>query len=292
MTFPLLKQKPKIALTKIEGQTEEDIKRIASSSVTNIIFSRGSDGNIKVKEAQYVPELSYLRNRNFDIRDDIGKGFSGNIIIKYRSRGTTEVAGSKNKDAQMAVFNKNMALPKGAVTRARSTYGDGYCFAETVCIYQQDCRDLFTISGDYIRFVREECGPWYETGECDIVEITCPYGEPGYDPGEKESGYADTPTPNDYLPESESCEPMTPESIDDELNSITDATKPKYPKQALPLWEKFLRDTPKFFTMMVRMEIYLLPKFLNKLEGLWAMMQKTILIVIKMHVRPGFLWLY
>lgn len=50
---------------------------------------------------------------------------------------------------------------------------------------------------------------------------------------------------NDFLPESEACEPMSSELIAEDMNFENEINKPKYPKQALPKWSKVLEGYPK-----------------------------------------------
>ncbi len=51
--------------------------------------------------------------------------------------------------------------------------------------------------------------------------------------------------PNDILPESEACEPMSSEMIAEDMNFENEINKPIYPKQALPSWAKVLEGYPK-----------------------------------------------
>lgn len=178
--FPLVKEVSKIALIGESGLSESDKKRLANSSLHRIVFVKKADGQVMVREVDYVPEWSYLNQKGFDIsgiamgqsdNDFSGRLFvrkwNGDELMKWNVK-----KGVVTSSIKIVTRKKNlMALH----TNAASSSNSG-CTQE-VCYWKQHCVRFY--SGD--EFIKEECGVW-ELDYCEDEEVPCP-DDDGDDPG-------------------------------------------------------------------------------------------------------------
>lgn len=164
--FPLVKKTktfPVSLANKGKSLTESELKRVVNASLSKIAFFKNPSGNIVVREIDYVPDWDYLQKRGFNISDVSaffdGNTFSGNIIVKQWDGQIISSLVLEN--------GKIVKTGKRVVLDGQPTVNNLDCAYVDYCIWQQDC--TLTIYGDGM--MTNECGEWYNTGNCWLQEV-------------------------------------------------------------------------------------------------------------------------
>jgi hypothetical protein len=110
--FPLIKNRKEISVPSSLSQADK--KRVVESSLTRIRFIKDKTGKISVVEVNYVPEIQYLRNNNYDIsKTAMGKensDFTGRmILIKWNGELITKYI-FKDGGAIKRIKNENQSI--------------------------------------------------------------------------------------------------------------------------------------------------------------------------------------
>ncbi|MBL7702966.1 MAG: hypothetical protein JNM14_12000 [Ferruginibacter sp.] len=165
LEFPLLKEKKSIAVKSEKGLTSADKKRISSASLKRISFIRVANGEIIIRELDYIPDWEYLKAKNFDISDvQLGKAdnkFTGRIVTKKWSG---EVLSERLlKDGKI----------KGTLIKQQKASANNLLQCETweYCTETEWCEMEWVCNGDQCeyQFVEPENCWWEE--ECETEEI-------------------------------------------------------------------------------------------------------------------------
>lgn len=69
MEFPLLSEKTKRLIPTSNSLSSVEIKKVFSFSITRILFIRNAKNEILVRIVDYIPNLEYLKEKNYDISD-------------------------------------------------------------------------------------------------------------------------------------------------------------------------------------------------------------------------------
>ncbi|MDB5226632.1 MAG: hypothetical protein JWN78_825 [Bacteroidota bacterium] len=161
MEYPLVKARTKVFLP--QSNSKRDNLKIAEGTLTRIVFFKRPNGEIIVRELDYVPDLAYLEKKGFDISDvsigNIDKGYSGKLIV--RKWDGTELSRRiilNGKIIKSGRLSKTNPQSNGGARLA----GDN-CVTFLVTIFQTFCDERW--NGDEL--VRETCyteiiDSWYE----------------------------------------------------------------------------------------------------------------------------------
>jgi hypothetical protein len=170
--FPLVKETTSFSIPAIEGNTAlttAERTRVAEASLSKIVFIKNSDGNMLVREIDYVPSWQYLRENKFDVSHaslmKSDNNFSGLVVVKQWD-GTI---------ISKSMFSGGKFTMKGKGSNTKNNQGaksnlmeETACYDVEYCVWQQDC--TIEIIADQIT---EICGEWYNTGNC-WTEQYCP----------------------------------------------------------------------------------------------------------------------
>lgn len=163
--FPLVtktKSFPINPVSENRNLSQADIMRINNASISRIVFAKSSTGKIEVREVDYIPDWNYLVKYGFDISKISLLGpnfdFSGRVLIKKWDGSI--VSSLIYKDGKIIKTGKRVNGIQPIVESQTCTF-------MYLCIWQQDC--VLTIYGDGM--IANECGPWYNTGECWFEEV-------------------------------------------------------------------------------------------------------------------------
>lgn len=169
--FPLFRKKYKVSLDKSASKSESELRQLARSSLSRIVFIKKSDGSVFVRELIYVPSMSYLQQRNFDISDvhlgiNNSGGFTGRVLIgKWDG---TPVSVQVFKEGNISGMGKiRLAGSSSAETNGDASHG---CELVEVCEYYRDCTDYYR--NDV--WIEKVCTDWQPTGFCWIEEVCEP----------------------------------------------------------------------------------------------------------------------
>lgn len=86
LEFPLIENKTTITVPVENYTTSQEIKRVLDGTQLRIAFIKIATGKIVVRELYYVPEMDYLKSKDYDISDvtlgKINNDFTGLLITK------------------------------------------------------------------------------------------------------------------------------------------------------------------------------------------------------------------
>jgi hypothetical protein len=181
--FRLGQEKRRVPITSDTSISVADKKRIAESSFTRILFIKTGD-KIEVRELQFVPEIAYLKQKNYDLSEvRLGDGkndFTGRIITrKWNGEilSTRGLVNGKIKTVIKPIEKKNENKKNSETLRTIQ-----FCDEKTTCIWVITCTKTKTISEDFCYWggggtsntvcleaeVTEDCT---STQECTLIEV-------------------------------------------------------------------------------------------------------------------------
>lgn len=170
--FPLVKGKTSISIPN-NNLSGTEYKQIAEASLTRIVFIKKGDEEILIREIDYIPELSYLKGKSFDISHNnltkIDNNFSGILIIKKWNGMPVVTWGLEN--------GKFTYKSNSKINTATNRTSDQQC-GTLVTEYERDCTEMWY--GDVMAY--EECGPWTPTGNSWFFPYPCENDPPNCDP--------------------------------------------------------------------------------------------------------------
>lgn len=161
--FPLITGKKLISVqpgTAIGIEAE----KIAEASLNRVVFIKKPNGQIAVRELNYIPDPQYLQQHGFDVSDASlvkgGGNFTGRVIVK-------DWTGMKlglllMQDGSIVKRGKMKSKAAQSSISARTEN----CTTFEVCEYEQVCTEYY--SGDVL--IEETCDPWTATGNCWLEE--------------------------------------------------------------------------------------------------------------------------
>lgn len=160
--FPLIKNKNEMSVPS--NLSQADKKRVAESSLARIRFIKDKIGKISVVEVNYIPEIQYLRNNNYDISNVamgeensdftgrmILKKWNGEFIARYIFNDGIATGKIKNKNTLSTLRDNNVS----------SNFGEVSCPAgqEAWCTYHNYC-DVYPDG------LQTNCTDWEIVGDC------------------------------------------------------------------------------------------------------------------------------
>ncbi|MEO7445871.1 MAG: hypothetical protein ABIT96_08160 [Ferruginibacter sp.] len=177
--FPLVKESKHFSIPNINSESE--IRKIAEASISNVLFIRDVAGKIVLREIEYVPNWNFLQKAAFDISfftllKDFNH-FSGDVTVKSWNGEKISLRVIEEGQVQRVAMKLNMKLNPVNVNTIKQSQSAAAvlenCVTTSYCIWQSDC--IFTISGD--NMITNECGSWYNTGECWDDQVCYPGDE-------------------------------------------------------------------------------------------------------------------
>lgn len=196
--FPLVKNKKHTSVPS--NLSTADRKRVAESSLTRIRIIKNKEGKISVVEVNYISEINYLRNNNYDIsKVAMGKqnsDFTGKMILKKWSgkqigsyilkngkvtgkvKITSEFAASRNESQNIFGSCAPGQTEWGIFSQTCDVYPDGY---------MSNCSDWELVPGsewcegeatDPCEGMSEAACECQEVGECGSGEDPSEEDEP------------------------------------------------------------------------------------------------------------------
>lgn len=137
--FPLIKNRKETSVPS--NLSLADKKRVTESSLIKIRFVKDKEGKITVIEVNYIPEIQYLRNNNYDISNvAMGKAnsdFTGKMILKKWSGELINKFFYRNGEFKGKIKDNNFATSReNSTTSSQGSCADGQ---EEVCIMIEEC---------------------------------------------------------------------------------------------------------------------------------------------------------
>lgn len=217
--FPLMKQHTKLTISK-KGLSIVDLQRVANASLARIAFIKKPNGEIVIREIDYVPELQYLKTNSYDISNmnlgDINQKFCGNISIKnWNGKLINKLQLFDGKNAHKPTSSQQSSAPVGGLPQPEI----GLLEYLPNCEYERFC-EVEHIGDSWI--YTGYCTDWQPTGnctpddnnnDCDLtsnVSCECQLYGLGYDNNPPQS-----PNPE------EDCSIKGPQALNDLINSST-----------------------------------------------------------------------
>ncbi len=205
--FPLFKEKKSIIIQSNNRLSSNDKKRLLGSSLFRISFIKSANGEISIREIDYIPSFDYLKLNNYDISNlMVGKknkfNFSGIIITKKwggevlskRVFTNGKIVGSLNPYKKTNIeIKKNTSQS----SQAQECYTLEFCTETEVCLANM------TNSGDFIS--------WSVPADCHYVYTDCETQTYCSDPDDPED-------PND----NPTCEYNSSETCECQLLNLCD----------------------------------------------------------------------
>ncbi len=179
--FPLLKSKSAFPIPN-NNLSEQQKQKIANASLSKVQFVRSKDGNITIKEINFIPDWDYLTDQKFDISkatlNSKKNDFTGKIIVKDWEENNMIIKMYENgKSIKIVTLGKKQVQPNSnnLEGECEGSYPPE-CSCQRWCQYVQHCE----IYGDGM----EICGNWEENYCWDEVHCDDPGGGGGNeDPG-------------------------------------------------------------------------------------------------------------
>lgn len=172
--IPLSMERKLVSVPNFANQNNEDKKRIAQATINNLLIIRLPSKEIIVREIQYIPEIDYLRSRNFDISHlyykAIDKEFDGIITIK------------KWNGERVNKYKLVDGLIKSKVKKGTKKIISNQRTSEEICVTVITTEQEMWCKGHYegdILFI-DECGEWEDTGNVTYEDF-CEWLEDGGD---------------------------------------------------------------------------------------------------------------
>jgi hypothetical protein len=155
--FPLVKQNRSVIMNA--NGSEQDKRRIAENTLDRIIFVKSNSGNISVRGIQFIPDIGYLANNNYDISKntlgDIDSKFIG--ILSIRTWDDKEIVRNNFKDGKVTA--RSYPLSSAKISASSRIECNGVLITE----WYSDCDIHITGSqGDLL--ITVDCTPWAQTG--------------------------------------------------------------------------------------------------------------------------------
>ncbi|MEQ1553077.1 MAG: hypothetical protein ABL929_02795 [Ferruginibacter sp.] len=170
--FPLIKSKREYSILDKNNSSRQDAIRLANASFTIIIFIKNNNSKIFIREIDYIPEENYAKKYNFDINKVSyflpNCDFSGRMIIRQWAGITVSIF-----NLEKGIITRKGRIVKNKQNTFNTVTGD-YCYSNQYCVWQQDC--TLTFYGDGT--ITNECGEWYNTGDCWMEEYCPPDDDP------------------------------------------------------------------------------------------------------------------
>jgi hypothetical protein len=165
--FPLIKEKSRFPVPSSQLTTEQ-MERVANASLSRIAFIRKANGEILIREIDYVPDWGYLQKKNFDISQvRMGnKNFDFTGMMYIRSWSGALISEFIMKEGR---FSKKGTDRKGSEAAKTS----GVC-GVLVTELEQYCIDYYQND----KFVGEHCGDWQPTGDYWFIQDPCEDEDP------------------------------------------------------------------------------------------------------------------
>ena len=159
--FPLRKVNTSISVLSKNSLSSSERKRIADASLTRISFIQTENGEILVRELDYIPDLPYLKTKNYDISDlklgNLDNKFTGRIITRKWNGDILSIR----------KFSQGRNMGKVSV-QPTSQNNIKTCESVTYCMEVAHC--LGYHQGDVL--VITSCSEWETTNEC-WDELVC-----------------------------------------------------------------------------------------------------------------------
>lgn len=156
--FPLIKSKSRVALASGENN-----QRLAEAVLSRIVFIR-KDGQMYVREMDYIPDAGYAGRKGYDISDNniqkLDPAFTGRLVIK--KWGGQEL--SRRLVENGKITKKGRRVPVAAsqtVQKESDASSRESCTTYRICEWYQDC--WYELQGDNLV---KECSAWTPTGYC------------------------------------------------------------------------------------------------------------------------------
>ncbi|MET0465027.1 MAG: hypothetical protein ABW007_17820 [Chitinophagaceae bacterium] len=177
--FPLVKTKSALYLPA-NNRSTSDMKRIAEATLARVVFMKRDDGQIFVREVEYIPDWDYASRHGFDISSNslaaLEKDFTGRIIIK--TWGEEEISRRLIVDGVGRKIGHLKQLPSGTSQQMaeKVSVNSQNCTMYQICEFERECH--FVWVGDMLEKI---CEQWESTGNCWYEEY-CD-GDPDCNPG-------------------------------------------------------------------------------------------------------------
>jgi hypothetical protein len=174
--FPLKQEKTTVRIPEADRLSDIEKKQISAASLFRIAFIKNKKNNLVVRELNYLPEIQYLRNKNYDISQNsfanFDKNFSGRLIIKDWSG--KEISRNIIKDGKVSMkshlikqgSNKNKIVNSAKSSSNSEIICDQYIITE----YEQFC-SANSLYGDEMNVIN--CTDWAPTGVQYMEEGEC-----------------------------------------------------------------------------------------------------------------------
>jgi hypothetical protein len=130
--FPLMKEKTDIRVSSKTTLSKQNSQMLAVASLKRVVFIKTKNGQIHVRELNYVPELEYLTLNKFDISSqNIGQptfNFTGRLYVK------------KWDGATIGIHNYKDGKAKSKIKKIDKTVNNLVsCHTEEQCEWQEVC---------------------------------------------------------------------------------------------------------------------------------------------------------
>jgi|GEM_PF-1235517 len=178
--FPLMKERKSFAIPSASKLSSSEKRKITDGSLSRIVFIRAANGEMVVREIDYIPEMNFLELKGYDISDlSVGtkeNKFSGRIITKKWDGTILSIRKSENGKITKTGIRKSNSTQKGNSLSTTTTSNTSGCEMVEICEYERYCEEVHV--GD-AWVPTGECTPWESTGNCWVEEY-CGPGECDY----------------------------------------------------------------------------------------------------------------